>query len=310
MRWARDEQERRATLSATARRNLSFLPAALVGGLILIFGFVPEAATQQADDFMGSDLCQECHPDEWETFTAGVHYSLELEGAEFAGCETCHGAGLDHVDLAGAGEDGALDAIITFSRESAKEKTAQCLTCHAEMETQQHYGIGDHMNVGVACSDCHSAHEDLRIHASLQQSEPGLCFQCHGETRGQFVLPNSHPVYENKGFMVCSDCHNPHGTTNRTQLWQSGNDTCAECHAEKKGPWVFPHVPVETDGCTVCHQPHGSTNNFMLNYAETWLNCLQCHTAIPSFHQMPARQECTSCHAQIHGSNLDPNFLR
>ena len=67
-----------------------------------------------------------------------------------------------------------------------------------------------------------------------------------------------------QGQLACSDCHVPHGTTTEHQLVKATlNQTCYECHADKRGPYVFNHPPVE-ENCASCHNPHGSDNFRML----------------------------------------------
>jgi len=94
---------------------------------------------------------------------------------------------------------------------------------------------------------------------------------------------------------------------------------CFKCHAEKAGPFVFEHAPVKTEGCVVCHaQIHGSSNPRLLSRANVNLQCLECHTVTPlagggtpGFHNQAQKyQACTLCHTQIHGSNVDKDFLR
>ena len=42
-----------------------------------------------------------------------------------------------------------------------------------------------------------------------------------------------------EGKIVCSDCHNPHGTVTEAMLRDDSiNDTCYKCHAEKRGPFL------------------------------------------------------------------------
>ena len=49
--------------------------------------------------------------------------------------------------------------------------------------------------------------------SQLNKPQPELCFGCHGNIQAQFALPTHHRVPE--GAMKCTDCHNPHGTSNR-----------------------------------------------------------------------------------------------
>ena len=115
----------------------------------------------------------------------------------------------------------------------------------------------------------------------------------------------------------CSDCHTPHGTTAQKQLVRATiNETCFECHAEKRGPMLWEHEPV-TEDCSLCHAPHGSTNTGMLKLRGPIL-CQSCHSqqGHPSFAYGPqglpggsspatalALGNCTNCHTQVHGSN-------
>lgn len=167
------------------------------------------------------------------------------------------------------------------------------------------------------CEACHGAgslHVELAggeepgFRAAMDSSpDPDACWQCHLEVRGQFSMPERHPVLQ--GFMTCADCHDPHGTSNVKFLREAANDTCTSCHADKAGPWVFPHPVSEVEGCTACHQPHGSVNPHMLPYREITFTCLSCHPSTPAFHTIPSFAQCNACHTQIHGSNLDPFFL-
>jgi hypothetical protein len=37
---------------------------------------------------------------------------------------------------------------------------------------------------------------------------------------------------------------------------ESIKELCTTCHADKRGPWLFEHPPVE-ENCLTCHNPHG-----------------------------------------------------
>jgi DmsE family decaheme c-type cytochrome len=120
-----------------------------------------------------------------------------------------------------------------------------------------------------------------------------------------------------EGQMSCDDCHNPHGTlTDPLLKTNTVNETCYQCHAEKRGPFLFEHPPVR-ESCLNCHTPHGS-NQATLLVAPIPLLCQQCHadSAHPGALQTrnglangsnPEPQimgrGCLTCHANIHGSN-------
>ncbi len=67
-----------------------------------------------------------------------------------------------------------------------------------------------------------------------------------------------------EGRITCSDCHNPHGSMGPSQIKaDSVNQLCYKCHAEKRGPYMFEHPPVD-ENCTACHKPHGSVHEWLL----------------------------------------------
>jgi predicted CXXCH cytochrome family protein len=273
----------------------------------------------------------------------------KAQPAGVTGCETCHGPGQAHAEAeenaAGdAAKEKAGTKLIFAFNGSPKENSERCMSCHITSQQQEGFAHSQHAAAGVACSECHAAHlvkeaknqgkgspalaqeafyqvpqlpETVRwLHNSLlKASEPGLCFSCHGNVQAQFALPVHHRVPE--GLIKCSDCHNPHGSMNRASLNATNWETCVKCHVEKRGPYVYEHAAVRVEGCVVCHNPHGSTNHFMLVRREGRQLCLQCHTGFHSQPGVPHSRlsfqtsgECTRCHVEVHGSELDPDFLR
>jgi predicted CXXCH cytochrome family protein len=94
---------------------------------------------------------------------------------------------------------------------------------------------------------------------------------------------------------------------------------CADCHPDTEGPFVFEHPVSRVDGCVACHEPHGSPNRHMLKIQDVGALCYTCHAEVPQFHtgfspvappRFNEQTVCTNCHVTIHGSNLDPLFLR
>ena len=92
-------------------------------------------------------------------------------------------------------------------------------------------------------------------------------------------------------------------------------DTCGQCHAAQRGPFVFEHEAVR-EGCTTCHAVHGSINAKLLTQRNHTL-CLKCHmqqqTAPGSIviggldhTRFVSRGTCWSagCHEAVHGSQI------
>jgi predicted CXXCH cytochrome family protein len=298
-------------------------------------------------DFVGSESCGECHVDKDSVFRKTAHAIKPTPSNPVTGCEGCHGPGKAHVDgmRSSEGDDAKIAAAkkLIFSFDAApRENSARCLGCHVSSQDQQHFDRSEHYSNGLACQTCHSAHlteasdnviepknlvpqrdffntprrkEEQRWLTSnlLRKSQPELCFSCHNTVQAQFTLPSHHRVPE--GLMKCTDCHSPHGTRNQPMLKKTNWEGCINCHAEKRGPFVYEHAAVKVEGCTACHSPHGTVSRMLLLRREGRFLCLQCHVD-PQAPNVPhgrlgftTRGECNRCHVAIHGSNSSPFFL-
>jgi DmsE family decaheme c-type cytochrome len=290
------------------------------------------AQNAAASGYVGSKVCQVCHPDVYENFYKNPHAKSIFSGKEppeRTGCEGCHGPGEGHVD-AGGGKDTIPRAFSLLPRRQILDA---CLNCHAADLAKANIRRSEHTLNDVVCTNCHSIHHAATPKYLLAKPQTDLCYGCHTGIRAQFELPAKHRV--NEGFMQCSDCHNPHGTflptwrmSQRPRMVEQAllnEAACLGCHVDKRGPFAFPHPPVAIEGCDICHYPHGSTNTRLLRRPVVFTLCLQCHngagtfgtrnngeTPLSSFHNMldPRFRYCTTCHVRIHGSNSDFYFLR
>jgi DmsE family decaheme c-type cytochrome len=288
----------------------------------------PNASRQ----YVGSEVCQTCHPDVAQNFYKNPHYKSVASGKEKperTGCEGCHGPGGGHVAAGG----GKMTIPHAFSLMTASEVLKDCLTCHSKDVSKANIRRSVHTDAGIVCNNCHSIHKPAAPKFLLANVQKDLCYTCHQTIRAQFEMPVKHRV--NEGVVQCSDCHNPHGTYAST--WRvglkprlvdqvSGNEeACIKCHQDKRGPFVFEHASVRVGGCETCHSPHGSMNSKLLRRPVVFAVCLECHNgagnygltksgviSLSSAHNMldPRFQNCTTCHVRIHGSNADPTFLR
>jgi predicted CXXCH cytochrome family protein len=297
-----------------------------------------------AEDYAGSRACLDCHIAEFEQFKK-TRMSVLLTDryqVEQRGCEACHGPGMAHVSAEIAGEQNAASLIYSFARHSAKENSRQCLACHQKDGGQNLLHRSRHLAAGIGCNACHDPHrlnadDAIAMPAAARQgalsapnnraerqwlrdrllrgAQPDLCYSCHKDVASQFQLPVRHPVDE--GAVKCTDCHSPHGAQSARELRRSSvEQACYGCHAEKRGPFAYEHAPVRVEGCTSCHVPHGSTNPRLLTRRFERQICLECHvsrqTGSVSHAQgsFQAAADCTSCHAEIHGSNYQRDLLR
>ena len=292
--------------------------------------------------YVGSEACADCHDDIVAQFKDSIHGRLAAfetkPSMETDGCEACHGPGSKHI------EEEDPEYIINPAKLEPAQASAICSRCHTDGETMDWRG-SEHALNDVSCVKCHAVHGNKdkvayrdklgyrHKHVKdtlLKKPEPELCFTCHKDIMAKTNYPNHHPIKEGK--MVCSECHNPHGSMVEPLLRtdERKNELCFKCHMDKQGPFTFEHAPVVED-CTICHNPHGTVADNLLKQNEPFL-CLQCHgihfhaglrpdtgeilnkphqtgkptTVIPHDNsmQMVMMTRCTQCHPSIHGSDL------
>jgi predicted CXXCH cytochrome family protein len=232
--------------------------------------------------YIGSAECEQCHEELYRDFKTADHARLIAQGKNGldAGCESCHGPCSLHSDSGG--------------------------------ETKPPFSF----TAGRPQPEGLSGRFPLESARAIQNA----CYQCHLDVRGQFNLPNHHPVPE--GRMSCIQCHPPHKgiahAGGSTRL-RSQEENCLQCHPAQQGPYVFEHEAMR-EGCTTCHSPHGSVNVKLLTERNSTL-CLKCHfqrvkdgtTILIGGVDHTARLgqgACWSagCHEAVHGSRVNPSL--
>ena len=256
--------------------------------------------------YVGAKVCATCHASQAELFSHTVMGRIGKTQKGKFDCENCHGPGSAHVK---AGGGRGVGGIISFRPEdlsrTAEENNAICLTCH-ERGDRTNWPGSTHDTRGLMCTNCHTVMKQVSRKFQLKTAfEPDTCFQCHKDRRAQMFRSSHMPLREGK--MVCSDCHNPHGSFTEAMLRKNSiNDNCYTCHAEKRGPFLFEHLPVR-ENCLNCHDPHGSVNEFSLKLSRPRL-CFECHQAghgqNAGINQGTTMgRSCQNCHTYVHGSN-------
>jgi DmsE family decaheme c-type cytochrome len=244
--------------------------------------------------------CVACHEDSGRTYDHTIHAAAlrYAPGSEGRDCESCHGPRSKHVE----------EPTDELSLEEATPagQSSVCLQCH-DGGARFGWKAGPHLAGDVSCTSCHVVMEKRSDRALLAQtSSTSLCYTCHAEVRAETMKLSHHPVRE--GRMDCASCHNVHGATERLLVKNTINETCASCHTDKRGPFLWEHAPVRED-CSTCHTPHGSNQRFMLSSREPFL-CLTCHSYgghinLPRYNRTSNLygNGCTNCHITTHGSN-------
>jgi len=274
-----------------------------------------------------SQRCLKCHEEQSGILNAihGTKADARTPFGSGRGCQACHGDASAHL------ANSKNPVPVKFDAEhSADLKNGACLTCHSGGSKRSHWEGSTHQTRDVACASCHTVHAP-RDKVLTKITQPEVCFTCHKQQRVEVNRTFRHAILEGK--VACSDCHNPHGSVGpKLMKRDSVVETCYQCHAEKRGPFVHNHEPVQED-CSNCHNPHGTVADSMLKVRPPFL-CHQCHTPhggqIAQLIGQPGQltnlpgatspllsatssgksginytqgRGCLNCHTQIHGGN-------
>ncbi len=268
----------------------------------------------------GSATCMKCHDKAPVTNIMATPHGTKGDAHSPFGqheCESCHGPSEIHVaSTPGANGKKALPAVVFVgpNASTVAERNKACVSCH-QNGLRMDWAGSQHQDHKLACVSCHTIHA-TKDPILVRATQPEKCFTCHAAQRALSFQLSHHPIRE--GQVICSDCHNPHGSPGPTLLKKVRvTDTCYGCHADKRGPNLWEHQPVRED-CTNCHNPHGSVNPRLLKEKVPFL-CLDCHAGTndmgavgvsahsvkpgSSSFYLYGDRSCLNCHSQIHGSN-------
>jgi DmsE family decaheme c-type cytochrome len=297
------------SVSATPQASQAPPPAAPVTAPSTPVEKTPPA-NMQAGGFVGDDTCLTCHEDQRKGYGGSPHARAmdPRSPAANKGCESCHGPGQAHVDAGGG-----VETIKSPKRMKPAEISELCATCHNRTNHSEWDG-SKHDSRNISCATCHSVHSPKAEKGQLKTEKiTETCVQCHQKEVNKVHKTSHMPVKE--GTMECTTCHNPHGSQNVKMLREgnSVNESCATCHAEKRGPFLFEHA-VGRENCVTCHDPHGSNNDRML-VSKVPMLCQRCHNhsrhpatiydqvQVNNKSNRIAGRGCLNCHSMVHGSN-------
>ena len=276
----------------------------------------PAAAEKVEYSKKGADTCLTCHDDEhvmavFKTPHGQPNDARSPFGKGQLQCEACHGPGGNHTKKVKKGE--TRPPMIRFGRDSATPVSVQnggCLACHEKSMTAE-WHAGPHAANDVSCAACHDTHvaKDPVLDTHAGRRVPHL-----PRRRARPVQAVPAPGQGGQGRL--HRLPQPHGSTApRAAGEDHTNETCYQCHADKRGPFLWEHPPVDED-CGHCHKPHGSVQSRMLNTRgpccasrATRSKATRAAYGGPACRAPRARGcalmlgNCMNCHTEVHGSN-------
>jgi DmsE family decaheme c-type cytochrome len=286
--------------------------------LFVATGVFMQKTAQGETKAAGAELCKDCHEAQYNSYSKSKHSKKGFAGAPAnkSDCIACHREGVTHLE-AGGGKGAGGIVSLNGKNVSAETKDAACLSCHASGKNLAFWDMGKHKKNDVSCTSCHSIH-------GKKVAQVESCTGCHKDVKKDINRTSHHPIIEGK--VKCNDCHNPHGALSHGMIQaENVNQLCYKCHADKRGPWMWEHAPVE-ENCQTCHTPHGSRTSKLLVERVPNL-CAECHFTAsghttsfgigrsgflgPSPSNRVMARSCLNCHNAIHGSNHpeDPQNL-
>lgn len=252
-----------------------------------------QALAQPAD----KSSCVGCHTvSENGNLAAGPAGYLKVQDAAYhdVQCESCHGAGFDHVQAPDAGTAPLASIHVdTTSNAAPSAAVGTCAACHQDTH--------------------HPFWEEWRqsLHARMgRHNDEELCLQCHSG-QGALAAWGVTSSYKEMGAVnegiTCAVCHDPHDSTNSGQLRYplASNDPskqlCMKCHWRRTEPIVLdstraPDDPAGFNGSNSPHAPQGAVLLAQAGYQNDAY--LDPAVKSPSSHGQLTRNPklCAGCH--------------
>ncbi len=205
-------------------------------------------------------MCADCH-------STNLHKEFDFSSQRFSthyseinvACESCHGPGREHVELArsGSGWTGVANYALVDVNSSNLAQVESCAKCHARRsKVYPWHHPGDRFL-------------DHFLPEVTQPWSPEMqrpTYHVDGQIDDEVYVYGSY--VQSKMFhegVKCTDCHDPH----TTKLHHYDNQLCTRCHvSNERNPAGFDNPghhfhPMGSTGasCVECHMPH---KNYMV----------------------------------------------
>jgi predicted CXXCH cytochrome family protein len=133
--------------------------------------FAQNTASPAESKYVGVEVCQGCHEDQYNSFMKSRHVeTLKSKNVAILGCEGCHGPGADHVS---AGGD--PDHIERYAGAKAEVILQRCRRCHDTAQLGKPHG-----DAHLSCLSCHTTHHARsQTRLLVKPTAAELCRSCH-----------------------------------------------------------------------------------------------------------------------------------
>lgn len=150
--------------------------------------------------------------------------------------------------------------------------------------------------VSAICTDCHTAHHELKESDTLSSVHPQnigqTCAKCHKSIYDEYVT-SEHSIAQNKGDLVypsCSTCHSAHmiSDTKGNEFTHEITFQCGSCHTKLSETYkdtyhgkAYQLGDMDAARCSDCHGAHHilavDNPNSAVGYKNVVQTCKQCH---------------------------------
>jgi len=241
------------------------------------------------------DTCRPCHTvnEMGNALDALAGFNLVADTAYFdVQCESCHGAGLQHVEGPEAFQPLASIAVDTALKNG-------CGECHSgpdypylEEWASSRHGLAGHTYLSYynrdPCKNCHEGREALRV--NFEGFDPRESGQAGGPL-GTYVEAGTPDAAQPTAF--CAVCHDPHDATHEGQLRAplgevSEEQLCVHCHRREGEP---------EEGSSTRRGPHAAQGLIVIAEEAGWHPPNWPYTGpVLGSHATANPRLCASCH--------------